>query len=249
MNKIKYLFLLISINILTANINLAQDKWYAQTSLQMIGSDIQNHNSFYFYNGIRYQSQNYILGLSFPIVLIGNNSLTQSNMSGSNMNSMIIGLGDLYLNSSFQIVNEDKIIPTVSLDGYIKFPTSTAKLEIGTGKFDAQIALGLRKFANNISLFAQFGYLFLGKTNADEITNPLTVSLGVGYTFGFGEHSILLAYDSYSQIIRNVASPKQLAFGYNYLIKPGLYFTAIISNGLNTSTSNYTISAGLNINL
>ncbi len=270
MKNRKYIISLFMFTMFANGFLLGQGKWYANSSLQMIGSSFQdgsNHNSFYFYNGLRYQTQGLSLSLNIPLVFGSDNTFTQfgssyipnnnnnnfnyseDHMGGDGMTSLNVGLGDLYLNGSFQFLKESKNMPAFSAEGYVKFPTATESLGIGTGKLDAQLALGLRKFINHFSLFAQIGYLFLGEIEGSEIINPYTLSLGVGYAFGYGKHSILLAYDSYSTIIQGTASPQQIALGYNYLIKNGLYFTAIVSNGLNNSTSDYTVSGGLNFEL
>lgn len=264
-NLIKLLFISITFVSITAS---AQSKWYANTSLQMVGSDFQDgtsHNSFFLYGGLRYQTQGYFLSLSIPVIFGSGNTFTQlgnsyipndgennndDHMGGANgMNSISVGFGDLYLNGSYSIIKETKSFPNFSIDGYVKFPTATPSLGIGTGEFDSQIALGVRKFINRFSFFGQFGYLFLGDVEGAETIDPYTISLGVGYAFGYGEHSILLAYDSYTTIIQGTASPQQLALGYNYMIHKGLFFTTILSAGLNSSTSDYTISGGLNFEL
>ncbi len=257
---IKTLFI-IFISITTS----AQGKWYANTSLQMVGSKLQDgskHNSFFLYNGLRYQSQALSISLSVPIVFGNSNNFSPFGISflpikkennhmggGGNMGSVTVGLGDTYLNGSLSFIKETSLFPNFSFDGYIKIPTASTLLGIGTGKFDSQIALGIRKFINSFSFFGQFGYLFIGDTAGAETIDPFTISLGIGYTFGFGEHSVLLAYDSYTTIVQGVASPQQLALGYNYMINRKLFFTSILSAGLNSSTSDYTISGGLNFEL
>lgn len=260
LNKSKYSFVILLLLLLISELSWAQSKWYANTSLQIINSDFQgnsSNSSFYFYNGLRFQTQSFSLGLSVPLVFVNSNRFTQSSdignsnnlMGESTMGSMTFGLGDLYLNSSVPVVNESGSIPTFSIDGYIKFPTSSTNLEIGTNKIDAQIALGLRKYIHNFSLFAQFGYLFLGKSDGSNLIDPYTISIGLGYSFGYGQHSILLAYDSYTKIISGLSSPKQLALGYNYMISAGLYFNSFVSGGLNNSSANFTVSGGLNFEL
>jgi len=261
-NLIKLFFIGITFISITSS---AQSKWYANTSLQIVGSEFQDgskHNSFFLYNGLRYQTQALSLSLSIPIVFGSGNTFTQlgnsyipnngddDHMGGSGgMSSVSIGLGDTYLNGSLSFYKETDFFPNLSFDGYIKIPTATSFLGIGTGKFDSQIALGIRKFINNFSFFGQFGYLFLGDEEGAETIDPYTISAGIGYAFGYGEHSILLAYDSYTTIVQGAASPKQVALGYNYMIRKGLFFTSIISVGLNSATSDYTISGGLNFEL
>jgi hypothetical protein len=241
--------------------SMAQGKWYANSAIQMVGTDYQdgsNHSSFYFYNGLRYQTPIISLGLNVPIIF-GSNQLNNaedvnaiSNSSdhmGGGLSSLEVDLGDVYLYGSYQIVNESSIIPAITLDGYIKLPTSTSNLNFNTDSMDEQIAVGLSKVIEHISFFVQFGYLFIGNNNDSNFKDPWTISVGIGYSFDRGRHSILVAYDSYTNIIEGVQSISQMALGYNFLIRKGLFFTTILSSGLNNSTAGYTISGGLNFEL
>ncbi|NOX17779.1 MAG: transporter [Chlorobi bacterium] len=268
MKNFQYILLAL---LLFSGVNMlkAQGKWYASSSFQMVGSsfnDGESHNSYFLYGGMRYYSPAFSISMSVPVVFGSENAYSQigemylpndggyenggrmSNGSGMNGASGI-GLGDLYLNGSFRIIKELETIPDISIEGYIKFPTATPNIGIGTGEFDSQIGIGLKKFIGRVSLFGQFGYLFIGDNGQAANTNPFTISAGIGYAFGMGTHSILLAYDSYTTIVQGVASPRQLALGYNYMINYGLFFTAIVSAGLNSSASDYTISGGLNFEL
>ncbi len=273
---IKIILVVIVISISSRTV--AQEKFYASTTIQMIGSSYNENshqNSYYVYGGLKYQAEQYYLSVSMPIVFsnknlftqlgntflqnnhndTGENNLPTSNTGhmGSSSNGMMspssIGLGDLYLNGSFTVLEELDALPIISVDGYIKIPTATENLGIGTGEFDYQIALGLKKYFNRVSVFGQLGYLMFGSDNTDEIQNPITVSLSVGYIFGAHRHSVMIGYDSYSTIVKGLSSPQQLAFGYNYLLSPGVLITSILSIGLNNATSDYTISGGMNFEI
>jgi len=278
MKIISKILVAILFGFLVSNKTNAQNKWYVNTSIQTTGStfsDGSNHNSFFFYGGLTYQTQKLYLSLSLPVVISPDNTFTQigdtflpnnqmgnggsndffnrfghmNNRNGDMMRNINVGLGDLYLNGSLQIIDEGKILPSFSVDGYVKFPTASTVIGIGTNKFDYQIAIGTKKYINNISLFAQIGYLFLGKSEGAAILDPLTFTFGIGYTFPNRKHSFLLGYDSYSTIIQSAASPKQLALGYNYLINSRLFISTIAAAGLSSSTSDYTFSAGLNFEI
>lgn len=264
MKKILVLLVTFSLYLLVSGSVMAQGKWYANSTIQMVGSDFQdgsNHSSFYFYNGLRYQTPNISLGLNIPIVFgsnrlvnvdelnIQNTIASSSDHMGGGLSSLDVGLGDLYFYGSYLLIKESSNIPVISFDGYIKLPTATSNLNFGTETTDAQIAVGFRKTFNNVSLFSQFGYLFLGDKEELNFKDPLTISAGVGYSFGRGRHSIIIAYDAYTNIIEGLQSPSQMALGYNYLINKGLFFTTILSSGLNNSTANFTISGGLNFEL
>ena len=271
------IYLTVIIFLMTSAGSNAQGKWYFNTSLQTVGSSFDDgsvHNSFFFYNGITYQSQSIYLSLNVPLVISSTNSFTQientfvpnnhmGNSSGDRFNnfnhmrspdgtmmdSPVFGLGDTYLNGSFQIVDETFYLPSFSIDGYVKFPTASEKLGIGTDQFDFQIAVGSRKYMNHFLIYAQLGYLFLGKEEGSSLKDPFTFSAGIGYTLKNKRHSFLLAFDSYSTIIQGTASPRQIGLGYNYLIQSGVFLSTILSMGLNNSTADYTASIGFNLEI
>lgn len=237
-------------------------------------SDGSHNIAYYLYGGFRYQAQDYYLSLSLPFVFNSSGSFTQlggmyfpnGNGSGNNtgggmhgtggqgsmmngslgMSNLKTGTGDMYVYGSYTLVKESNSLPAFSIDGFIKFPTASSSLNIGTGKFDFDLAVSARKFIGTFSFYLQTGYLFLGNSAEANIENPITFSAGIGNNFGGGNHLLLIEYDSYSAIVTGYASPKQLSLGYTYLISSKLGYTMIGSAGLNNSTSDFTISAGFN---
>jgi hypothetical protein len=240
-------------------------------------SDSSYSMAYYLYGCLRYQAQDYYLSLSVPLVFNSSGSFTQlggmffpngtgdggnigggmhgSGGQGSMMNggegmsSLNAGIGDMYLYGSYTLIKETNTLPAFSTDGFIKFPTASPSLNIGTGNFDFSIAMSVRKYLGTFLFFMQGGYLFLGNSDESDIENPITFSVGIGNNFGGGNHLLLIGYDSYSTIVTGFASPKQLSLGYTYIISPKLGYTMIGSAGLNNSTSDYIISVGLNFNL
>lgn len=242
-------------------------------------SDGSHNIAYYLYGGLRYQAQDYYLSLSLPLVFNSSGSFTQlggmyfpnvnGNSDGNNigggmhssggqgtmmngslgMRSLNTGIGDMYVYGSYTLVKESNSLPAFSTDGFVKFPTASSSLNIGTGKFDFNLAVSARKFIGTFSFFVQTGYLFLGNSAETNIENPITFSAGIGNNLGGGNHLLLIEYDSYSTIVTGFSSPKQLSLGYTYLINSKLGYTMIGSVGLNNSTSDFTISAGFNFNL
>lgn len=241
-------------------------------------SDGSHNIAYYLYGGFRYQVQDYYLSLSLPLVFNSSGSFTQlggmyfpngrsdsgnnigegmhgSGGQGSMMNGNLgmsdlnAGIGDIYVYGSYTLVKETNSLPGFSTDGFVKFPTASTSLNIGTGKIDFNLAVSVRKFIGTFSFYVQTGYLFLGNSSEATIENPITFSAGIGNNFGRGKHLLLLEYDSYSTIVTGFASPKQLSLGYSYLINPKLSYTMIGSAGLNNSTSDFIVAAGFNFNL
>ena len=234
-------------------------------------SDGTHNNSYFLYGGLRYQAQDYYLSLSLPLVFNSSGSFTQvggmyfpnGNDDGNNigggmhgsggkgsmmngglgMSDVNAGIGDMYVYGSYTLVRETNSFPGFSTDGFVKFPTASSSLTIGTGKFDFNLAVSARKFFGTFLFYVQAGYLFLGNSSEANIENPITISAGIGNNFGGGNHLLLIEYDSYSTIVTGFAAPKQLSLGYTYLINTKLSYTMIGSVGLNNSTSDFTISA------
>jgi hypothetical protein len=257
----------------------SQERVFINTSLSAIGgnrSDGAHQNSYYLYGGLRYQAQDYYLSLNLPLVFNSSGSFTQvggmyipngnneegvgeglhgsgghGSMTdgGHSMLPQNVGIGDMYMFGSYNILKETRSFPGIFTDGFVKFPTASSSLNIGTGEFDFNLAISARKFVSTLSFYVQVGYLFLGNADEANIENPLTLSLGIGNSFGNGKHLLLLGYDSYSTIVAGFASLKQVSIGYTYLISPTLSYLMIGSVGLNSSTSDYTISAGLSFSI
>lgn len=237
-------------------------------------SDGSHNIAYYLYGGLRYQAQDYYLSLSLPFVFNSSGSFTQvggmyfpngddngssssggmhgSGTQGSMMNGGLgmsdanAGIGDMYVYGSYNLVKESNSLPGFSTDGFVKFPTASSSLNIGTGKFDFNLAVSARKFFGTFLFYAQAGYLFLGNSSEANIENPITIGAGIGKSFYNGKHLFLLEYDSYSTVVTGFAAPKQFSLGYTYLISSKLSYTMIGSVGLNNSTSDFTISAGFN---
>ena len=254
----------------------AQGRFSINTSLTAVGGKLSDgsHNiAYYLYGGLRYQAEDHYLSLSLPLVLNSTGSFTQlggmyfpngnetggsmhgsggqgSMMNGSEgMSSLNAGVGDMYIYGSYTLIKETNSFPAFSTDGFVKFPTASPSLNFGTGKFDFNLAVSARKFIGTFLFYVQTGFLFLGNSTEANIENPITLSADIGNNFGGGNHLLLIEYDSYSTVVTGFASPKQLSLGYTYLISTKLSYTMIGSVGLNNSTSDYIISAGLNFNL
>ena len=241
-------------------------------------SDGTHFVSTYVYGGIRYQEQRFNLNANIPIVFAGSGSFTQvgdiyipnrhdgedtggmwhddpvddgSMMDDTDgmMSSLNAGIGDLYLYGSYKLFLQENALPEFSLDSYIKFPTATSSLNIGTGKFDFSLAVSLRKTFDRFLFYTQLGYLFVGKTEGTDVVNPVTFSIGIGAYLGNRNHALFAGYDSYSTIVNGFASPKQFAIGYSYIVNPTLSYSFISSFGLNNSTSDFSLSGGINFGI
>ena len=90
------------------------------------------------------------------------------------------GFGDLELTLFFNAVKERKYIPSVSVSGEIKLPTTQNTL-IGTGKTDFTPYLIASKKIGKFDISMNLSYTFLGKPAGIDINNVFGYALGSIY--------------------------------------------------------------------
>ncbi len=240
----------------------AQGKYFVSSYLQFVSGRFENgtkYSNLYLYNGIKYQARDFYLSLNIPFVVVNTNTQSQpvrqnqTNLNASesqqtgDLKESHFGIGDLYLNFSYEIISERGVYPAISFDGYVKVPTATKTLGIGSGAFDYFTAIGLSKKFENLVFFTQLGYVTLGKVTGTNSSNPFTLSMGAGYLFNF--QSVYFGYDSYSTIIQGKAPPSLFSLGYGYYVSSGLMLNAMISFPANKETSDLFLSGGINYKL
>ena len=161
------------------------------------------------------------------------------------------GIGDLELTLFYQLVSEKKYLPSISVSGEIKIPTSRDTL-IGTGKTDFTTYLigskNLGKFFTSVNL----SYTFVGKPANVIASNLFNYALGTIYSVS--SKSILFAevYGNTSAFgkevpegITTIVSGKSQelsggetvgAIGYGYHLKKNLLISLGISYDNNKAT-------------
>jgi len=234
----------------------SQHKIMFESSVQYLNNSYNSDKNIYFYQGLRYQTRDFNLSLSVPLVLGGENLFGLGNLMGgsmgngsSNSNGVISGLGDIYLNGAYVLLGESKNFPTLSLEGYVKVPTAATELNIGTGEYDYLAGVSISKFVNNIYLYARFAYLVIGSNElTGEVKNPFSFSLSLGYLFGNG-NNIILAYDNYSEIINGASSPEQIALGFGRVMSSRMGISFISYYGLSEVSNYISFSMGMQYKL
>lgn len=253
MKQITKIFLiLISISVSI----FSQHRIMFESSVQYLKNNFNSENNIYFYQGLRYQTQDFNLSLSVPLVLGGEDLLGFGNSMGGFMgssttssNGVLSGLGDIYLNGAYVLLGESSGFATLSLEGYVKFPTAANELNIGTGEYDYLAGVSLSKFINNIYLYARFAYLTIGSNElTGEVKNPFSYSLSIGYLFGHG-NNIILAYDNYSEIINGASSPEQIALGFGRVMSNRMGMSIITYYGLSEVSNYISVSMGMQYKL
>ncbi len=91
------------------------------------------------------------------------------------------GIGDLILRGGYVVLQEDKYIPEIRPEAYVKFPTADQNKGLGTGEFDGGIGLTLTKWIDNWNGYFEGVCNFIGKSSNFQLNNFFSYELGVGY--------------------------------------------------------------------
>lgn len=234
-------------------------------------------NSVYLFGGVRYDSEDYSVALSIPFIVSNGQNVSQfgnifvpnhmsSGTSGSagsvgpggrmmgneslvsTSSSTNYGIGDLYLYTNYNLLNQFTFPFGLSLGGFIKFPTASTTNGFGTGKFDFSITTTVRKNLGEFLVYASGGYILLGDPTGINYNNPYTLNLGIGKFFTDEKISALLSYSLYSKILDAYQMPQELSLGVNIIPNNKITYTLIGSAGLSNSTPDFVLSVGLKYN-
>lgn len=240
------------------------------------GNYLYEHDrSFYLYGGLNYKTGSLNFSASVPLVLTTSGTVSQiggtyyqthdnphdeetnspdddhSHMGGAHggfLDEYDTGLGDLYFNSHFTLVEQGRVTPQLKVSSYLKFPTASSHLNIGTGEFDYNVSASLSKTVDTYSFYFSVGKLFLGDTEEFQFNDPFIFSGSIGKYFPKKDFSVLINYERYTPIFPDTQAPAQLSVGINL---PGsmMNYNLIGSLGLSETSPDFTISCGMNMML
>jgi hypothetical protein len=254
-----------------ANFLYAAGGWSLFTSLQFTRGNYTFENStstYYFYGGIRYRTPRWNLSATMPVIAQNSDLVTSTGggflpsgahgnegssgshhgggMDGAEMSSfMTAGLGDLYLYGEYGLLPEQAVLPYVSANLKLKVPTAATGNNFGSGEFDYGLGIVLRKSINTYVGFVDIGYWILGDPPGVNYKDPLTIGAGVGRFFGYGRYALMFYFGSYSNILPEFESNRQISLGFNYRLNPGLIVTIITGAGLSETSPDFLLSGGM----
>jgi hypothetical protein len=91
------------------------------------------------------------------------------------------GIGDLILKGGYIVVQEEKLVPEIRPEAYVKIPTADQNKGLGTGKFDGGVGVTLTKWVGNWNGYIEGVYNFIGKSQNFNLRNFFSYEAGVGY--------------------------------------------------------------------
>lgn len=267
----------------------AGGQWFVNTSAQVTKGNYifdGSTTAYYFYGGLRYQSDRWSVSASLPLIAQRDDLVTytggiflptggmhhtdndmmdrfgggmmgghsdwddEQGMHGmSPFSNLNYGLGDLYLDSEITLLREQISLPSLSLNAQLKIPTANQAKNYGTGKYDYGVGLVVRKSMNSFLLFANVGFLVIGDPADVTFNDPVTFGLGLGKFFNQGRSSLMLYYQSYSEILPGYQPPSQISLGYYFRVFRTLTISMVALAGMSDTSPNVSFLSGLQVGL
>ncbi len=156
------------------------------------------------------------------------------------------GVGDCFVNLSYQILEQDETKPEISLHGGIKLPTADEDKGLGTGEVDYLVGMGLNKEIAGWFFFGGLDYNILGDPDYYELDNYISGYLGAGTPIlpMLGMNLQL----SYAQAPTDFSDDSlALRFDLNYYLEKLGTLTAGFQKGLSDGSPDYSIIVGYSI--
>ena len=101
--------------------------------------------------------------------------------SAASVDQSQYGLGDLKLKAGYVLYTEERYIPAIRPNFYLKIPTADKNKFLGTGAFDEGFAVELAKSFGKWFADGEVGYTIQGKSTVLAVKNYLYYYAGGGY--------------------------------------------------------------------
>lgn len=106
-----------------------------------------------------------------------------TNASAAQVNNSQSGLGDMKLKAGYVLYTEEKYVPAIRPNFYVKFPTADKNKFLGTGAFDVGFGVELTKWFGKWFADGDVGYVIQGNSSVVNVKNYLEYYAGPGYQF------------------------------------------------------------------
>ena len=151
------------------------------------------------------------------------------------------GLGDILADAGYYVLEARDGLPSLLVEGDLKFPTASDERGLGTGSYDETIRLssGLTLW-EHLKLSLDLGYSFLGQpedipASRTEFHDTVNVGAGVGYKFS-ASNIVSAKLDFSTAVVRHTPSYELLLFEWEHYFKNDSRLLISLGPGLTTSS-------------
>jgi hypothetical protein len=105
----------------------------------------------------------------------------RTNASSSNINDSQFGLGDMKLRAGYVLYTEERYVPAIRPNFFLKIPTADKNSFLGTEAFDGGLAVELSKWFGRWVADGEMGYAFQGRSSVVSVKDYMYYDAGFGY--------------------------------------------------------------------
>jgi hypothetical protein len=105
----------------------------------------------------------------------------RTSASAGEINNSQYGLGDMKFKAGYVLYTEERFVPAIRPNFYLKFPTADKNKFLGTGAFDGGFAVEFTKWLGEWVADGEVGYAIQGKSSVSAVKDYLYYYAGGGY--------------------------------------------------------------------
>ncbi len=167
---------------------------------------------------------------------MGSSSMTSA--SPENVDNSQSGLGDMKLKAGYVLYTEEKYVPALRPNFYVKFPTADKNKYLGTGEFDEGFAVELTKWFGSWVADGELGYTIQGKSTVLPVKNYLNYYVGGGYQLTESLRPMLFIKGS-SPTVEGASSPLEVRVKIKYQVMNHTGIDGYLAKGITTASPDY----------
>ena len=161
-----------------------------------------------------------------------------TNASAGQVNNSQSGLGDMKLKGGYVLYTEEKYVPAIRPNFYVKIPTADKNKFLGTGAFDGGFAVELTKWFGKWFADGEMGYVIQGKSSVLAVKNYLNYYAGPGYQFTERLRTMVLLKGS-TPTVEGAKSQLEARLRAKYMFTKHTGFDGYLAKGITTSSPDY----------
>ncbi len=155
-----------------------------------------------------------------------------------NVNDSQFGIGDLKLGAGYVIYTEEKYVPAIRPNFFVKIPTADKNKFLGTGAFDGGLGVELTKWFGRWITDGDIGYVFQGNSSVVSVKDYLYYDIGAGYQVSEHFRPIFMLKGS-TPTVEGASALLEARLRAKYQFTQHLGIDGYISKGITTASPDY----------
>ncbi len=164
--------------------------------------------------------------------------------SPADINNSQYGLGDMKLCAGYVLYTEEKYVPAIRPNFFLKIPTADKNKFLGTGAFDGGLAVELSKWFDRWITDGEMGYTFQGSSTVVSVKDYMYYSAGVGYQVSKNFRPMFLLKGS-TPTVDGASALMEARVSVKYQLTKNTGIDGYVAKGITTASPDF--STGMSI--